>query len=601
MKLSDVPSDILLLVLSHLDFPSLSSLVRTHSAFNSVWKSYPEHLSRAICIRNGLADSKTLSAAAPLQAEGWHKRGGLDNEPSQEELEDVIREQRSMSGAFDGVRTWKEYSQVRLCIDRKWKKGMQGGSRLHCDLTGDAEQLADFGFWKFKLDPISNWYIVTGVFGGIFAFDNTGQLVWHSIVPEQRQPHLELTYDNSNSYISVNHGRQAFLVWKLYDPSSSSDTSPSPPQPINLPNYVQASLDNRFHSLDPSGKGFYPYCWFESPSPLQATKLRFPRLICSSEDSRTISVWNIREPQTSRIDTDTGTRFIDQLEEEEVQYLDFDQENVFIAGKKSVVVFRPAISRDGVTRKYQTTWPPSISSQGSLSASSSSTHYRQPSASRTWSAVHHDSKSNHLCAIASRTSTSLSKLLWTCNYSRTIWSENLEEIKQKTVVLVVGCHTLSQLSVENDRASFVAGLHRGDKALITIPLRSFFTLDDFISDPPQVVCTSYPLALFKNPSTIESSSTDIYLPHEIDLSEDSQSHEIAASYTEYSSLWKGFSRSLPFLMRWESLDGRVLKSYEEESVTNSEAKELDELWKKVLGAMSNNIAIPRDVDGIMSY
>ena len=111
MKLSEVPSDILVLVLSHLDFPSLSHLVRTHSSFNSVWKSYPEHLSRAICIRNGLADSKTLSAAAPLQAEGWHKRGGLEKEPSPEELEDVIKEQRSMTGAFDGVKTWRDYGE----------------------------------------------------------------------------------------------------------------------------------------------------------------------------------------------------------------------------------------------------------------------------------------------------------------------------------------------------------------------------------------------------------------------------------------------------------------------------------------------------------
>jgi len=113
MKLSELPPDIQVLILSHLDFPSLVHLVSTHSSFNSAWKSYPEHLSRAICIRNGLADSKTVGSAAPLQAEGWHEKGGSNEDPTEEELKEVIREQRSIAGAFDGVTSWKEYGQSR--------------------------------------------------------------------------------------------------------------------------------------------------------------------------------------------------------------------------------------------------------------------------------------------------------------------------------------------------------------------------------------------------------------------------------------------------------------------------------------------------------
>ncbi|GAA5948287.1 hypothetical protein JCM3765_001352 [Sporobolomyces pararoseus] len=441
--------------------------------------------------------------------------------------------------------------------------------------------------------------IVTGYEGGIFAFDKTGQLLWYSLVPGQRQGRLELTYDDSTSYVSVNYGRQAFLVWKLHDPSSTFETSP-PPLPLNLPDHVRAALANRFGSLDSSGKGFYPYCWLEAPSPFQATKLRFPQFICSSEDSRTISIWNIKEPQTSRTDVDIGTRFIDQLEEEGVQYLDFDSENVFVAGKKSIVVFKPAFSRDGDIMKYQITWPPSMARQESLSTPAFSTHYRQSSTNLNWTAVHHDSKSNHLCAITSETVFAPSKLLWTCDYNRTIWSGNSEEIAQKTVVLAVESDGNTRLSVENDRVSFVAA-KRGVTALITIQLRSFSTLDGFAADAPQPVCLNYPLFFSRGPLTIESSSTDTYLPHQIDLSQDSRFPEVASAITRYSSLWRQFSRSLPFTMRWESLDGRVLKDYEAESLTESEALELLNAWSSVFDTIQNNFVNLVRTDGIIGY
>jgi hypothetical protein len=111
MKITELPSDIRLIVLSHLDLPSLFETIQSHTSFNSVWRDYPEHLSRAICIRTGLADSKTLGAAAPLRKGDWFRRGGVDEELSEEELRDVIEEQRSMSDAFDGVKTWTEYGE----------------------------------------------------------------------------------------------------------------------------------------------------------------------------------------------------------------------------------------------------------------------------------------------------------------------------------------------------------------------------------------------------------------------------------------------------------------------------------------------------------
>ena len=161
---------------------------------------------------------------------------------------------------------------------------------------------------------------------------------------------------------------------------------------------------------------------------------------------------------------------------------------------------------------------------------------------------------------------------------------------------------MSHLSLENDRVSFVAGNHGEAKALFTIPLRSFFTLDDFISIPPHPVCLDYPLALFGDPPAIESSSTHIYLPHQIELSEDSRFFDVVDSISQFSSLWKRFSRHHPFSMRWESLDGRVLKSYEEESLTKSEAKELDETCMKMFDAMMICApALTRRIDGITSY
>jgi hypothetical protein len=138
-----------------------------------------------------LADSKTVGSAAPLQAEGWHVKGGLDEEPTEEELKEVIREQRSMSGAFDGVTSWKEYgkirwrssfrkiefreltvvflhrvtAKIRLQKDHRFKQGQIAGTLIPFETTMLPEWAALSGFWKFKIDPVSKWCIATGISG----------------------------------------------------------------------------------------------------------------------------------------------------------------------------------------------------------------------------------------------------------------------------------------------------------------------------------------------------------------------------------------------------------------------------------------------------
>jgi len=265
-----------------------------------------------------------------------------------------------------------------------------------------------------------------------------GQIVWYSRVPLRTQPHLELGYDDSNSYISVDLTSKSFLIWKFHD---SLDDSPPPPPALDLPPFVHAQLANNFHFLDASHptRGFYPHCWFEAPSRVQATKVRLPYLVAASADSETISIWNVEDPQAPRIDVDIGEYFLDELNERQVSYLDFDEENLFVGGDKSIVVFKPFSPQAAENMTQRSTWPPTKpDDRPPFVLPDLNSHYRQQTRSKKWTAVHHDSRSNHLFASASTLSGGeASTLLWTCDYRRTIWSDDPSESEEKTVVLSI--------------------------------------------------------------------------------------------------------------------------------------------------------------------
>jgi hypothetical protein len=118
--------------------------------------------------------------------------------------------------------------------------------------------------------------------------------------------------------------------------------------------------------------------------------------------------------------------------------LDFDEENLFIGGDKSIVVFKPFSPQAADIMTERTTWPPTRPADRQPHALPDRTsHYRQQNRRKRWTAVHHDSRSNHLFACAWSRSEENSTLLWTCDYRRTIWSDDSREIEGRTVALSI--------------------------------------------------------------------------------------------------------------------------------------------------------------------
>ncbi|GAA5948320.1 hypothetical protein JCM3765_001370 [Sporobolomyces pararoseus] len=583
MKLTELPSDIRVLILSHLDFPSLSHLVRTHSSFNSVWKSYPEHLSRAICIRNGLADSKTLSAAAPLQAEGWHKRGGLEKEPSEEELKDVIREQRSMTGAFDGIKSWREYAHRRWKIDQNWKNGRFRTELLHLDVSRHGPPNTG-EFWRFKLDPVSRWIVVTGLIGGLKAFDSEGKLVWKSNIPAEPYGHLESTYSNSDSYLCTAHAANIFLIWRFHDPTRSQD----PPPILNLPAPVLESIKPHVRSFDLNQRGYHPYTALAGPSAFRASKLRYPYLIASTRNHDSLFKFNFTEQGTVRSTVSLTAAMngqgvgMEEDGEQEVGYLELDDESYFVAGLRSVQIYRPQRSSDngGSSVVHRKCWPPETP-PGYRYLQPLIPHplYRENGRSlRPWTAVHHDSKSRFIVGASTMVlhADSIGEmehavLSITYRYKAAIFNESArphhdrEEVEQKTMNLRIdGVTEISQLSVENDRAIFVASSLIGH-ALFLLPLRPFETLSEFVANPPEPICLSFPLPCISAPARIESTSTEIFVPICTGLVEDSTMHQyLNEAFNNQKRYAKRLDKKFPFPLQWQTLDGQTLVNYENE-------------------------------------
>ncbi|GAA6019661.1 hypothetical protein JCM11491_004870 [Sporobolomyces phaffii] len=579
MKVTDLPSELRLVVLSHLDLPSLARAVQSHSAFHSVWESYPEHLSRAICIRTGLAGFKTAGAAAPLEPESWRTPGrgrgggGLDDTPDEQELKRVIEGQRSMTGAFDGVRDWKSYTKARWRIDKNWKYGRCEQKLLELDLEAARDEglEGDEAFWRFKLDPVSGWILVTGVFGGVWAFDKGGQLKWFSLVPRTPYPHVELTYHGSTSYFCTSLGDTTLVVWSYHDPANPG----APRRDVHDPRGIVARLDFHHTSLDPEGRGYRPLASIEIAAGFTASKMRYPHVLFATADTPTVHRWNFvdRAADGARLETDTSRMLHDHgnadgsdFSDRQVSYLELDDDSFFMSGFKSVNVYRWDVGH----RRWPPRAPPGY-------------RYLQPllpfplyidgdpNRIRPWLAVHHDSRSRFLVGASCLTTAVASVLSITYRYKEAIFSDDREEIEQRTINLRLdGVLGITQLSVENDRAIFVATSDSG-QALFVVPLRPFESLAEFAADPLKPICLAYPLPCLQNPSRLESTSTDVYLPIcvplvSLDPLDDSGgSHQ---KFWDFREAWAAVRarHTFPFPMRWQTLDAQTLVDYGPECV-----------------------------------
>lgn len=285
--------------------------------------------------------------------------------------------------------------------------------------------------------------------GGLWAFDQAGQLMWYSRVPRSQCPHLELTYDGSTSFLCSTLQHDSFLVWRFHDPSrvpAQTDTSP----PSLCPAHVTTALRPLHKSLSPSGAGYHPWLTLGSPENLHAFKLRYPFLVASTASTNLLE-WDIMDESGVAVTLDLTTWITDSDPaalpdgEDSLTYLELDDDSIFVGGKRSVTIYPHVFDNgendfDGLTRaedvEHKTIPPPPPSSLPELAPLSPQHLYRQNGNGgwRPVSAVHHDSKSRFLVCATSCPATDSSVLSITYRY-KGVWEDDEDELEQRTMNL----------------------------------------------------------------------------------------------------------------------------------------------------------------------
>lgn len=428
--LLELPPELLVAICARADFPSLSALIRSHSQLKAIWDMHAERIARAICIRRRLAEPQSCGAAQPLDnfvgTELPHPETELDGE----ELASVVKSQRWMHDSA-GIASWVDYARVRHPIHRNWLAGHAQVRYLRLDFAPPS--LAPFQqmpvqqehIWRFKLDPEPGYVVATGRIFGVHAFRaSDGVRVWENTTPFLPYAHVEL----SAGHFATATEDMRHALWRRDDLDPDFDpSSVGPDRPLE---YTLA------RHLDPN-------------APCSATKMRWPYFVAVSSNSDHVFCYDLsRSPLelvTHRMTAFWEPEAAGGLGEENVHYVEIDSRAIYLAGRRSVSMWRY-----DEPEEPHIVWPPdppapnenlaadadvdmASSSSSTASPPQHTTHYRS-SDLEGFSAVHHDGCGQHLVGIAGESGAQM-RLYWTCDYLTTLWSGDRASLERKTVVL----------------------------------------------------------------------------------------------------------------------------------------------------------------------
>ncbi|GAA5916162.1 hypothetical protein JCM6882_005403 [Rhodosporidiobolus microsporus] len=594
-----LPIEVHACILSHLDVPSLRSARLSHSSFNNAYLAFPNHVCRGVCIRSGLADTKTSGAAAAMREGGDWVEKRFTEELDPEELKRVVKAQGTMM-SFGSVQNWQEYARARYVADQNWLYGRSRTTRLIRleDLSqgmgqGQANGDDEAQFWRFKLDVDARAFILTGLRGGCFGYTNKGELAWSCMLPISPYPHVEV----SDGHISLQVGH-AFLILRR------SDLPAAPPSEMSRQLVEMFPRIMRTHGNHTLSYNVDYLATF--PPQLSASKLRYPHLLAVGADATHVCRWDVRSRQLS-IDTFPDFADASKLNQGAIMYAELDGRNLILAGEKSVVLWRdvPFVESPPARMDHTVQPPVSVETPNPTPPLSTSpyanfpprapasfnlispllaeeAHYTDPARQVLWTAAHHDGRDKHLVAISERGyKEERGKMVWAVDYQRTVFGaegesedQKAERALQKTVVLSTPYADLAQLAVENGRAIFVASTTNVGHSLWLVNLREFEDLADFAADPPKPICLCPLLPTISSPSRLEATSTEIFLPALSALlpgasyppSESSEDLEwwfarAEAAVPSAGSGKKGEKKKWPFPFKWQTLDGQTLVDY----------------------------------------
>ncbi|GAA5904656.1 hypothetical protein JCM8208_004842 [Rhodotorula glutinis] len=297
--LLSLPPELVLAILTHLDFASLSHFVLASRSCLALFHAHKNHLARVISIHQGLAHPQTGSAAAPLDHRpSFPTTSCLDDDHDHLdplELDRVVKSQGWIG--VDSLPTWLDYAKRAHSIHRNWLTGTSHSRLVTLDWAAAAPGPAGAGaglFWRFKVDVDAGYLVVSGLEGGYRAFRvQDGKLAWWSVLPHSPYPHVELS--------------EGFIVQQL-----SSRTYLASCRTDLVPSTTSASADDRPSALSPSATadsptttplGYAPQHALTTSFPCTASKLRFPILVACAPDGHQLHLWDLSTRSVCTLDT----------------------------------------------------------------------------------------------------------------------------------------------------------------------------------------------------------------------------------------------------------------------------------------------------------
>lgn len=149
--LNTLPFELTVQILSHTDFAAIARYRRTSRLSNDLVVTHSAIVYRQLAFAHGLTNSLSASAAN-LRLQDSSPSPSFD----EDELQRVVKSNRTLSDYWDGVRDWEEYCKRRLALETAWREA-------DCveDLIPISKELDDY-LWRFKLDVHSRKVIATG-------------------------------------------------------------------------------------------------------------------------------------------------------------------------------------------------------------------------------------------------------------------------------------------------------------------------------------------------------------------------------------------------------------------------------------------------------
>lgn len=498
-----LPPELLVAVCSRLTFPALASLVRSCSALYDVWTIHAERISRAIALSTGLADSQSSGAAQAVVALDAPLLPHPDHLLDPAELRRVVQSQPTMHDDDDEIKSWRDFARSRYLQRANWLAGRARLRHLQLDFRhrpGVPVPIMAGYIWRFKLDCELRYIVATGAHHGTHAFSaHDGRQVWFVDAPASPYAHLEM----SNGHFVAATDDPA-LTLRRRESWGTATASPPPPS-----------------GTSPDSEVFYsPAAMLRPGAPCSATKMRWPYFVAVARNSDEVFRFDLRASPPQRtvfLMTPFWQAAPHGLGEGQVRYVEIDSRAIYLAGDKSVVMWRHDEPGD-----QRICWPPDppegpiddeqlwhaldpsleFDEAGNRIVDSDErpaerlvrpmgSHYRQPRLGG-FGAVHHDGSGTHVVG-ASGQAGAHPRLFWTTNYLDTVWSEDRAFLERKTVVLTIlkvdATVTIDQLAVENGRAVFALQDEELGASLWLVNLRDFADHADFAKDPPKPVST----------------------------------------------------------------------------------------------------------------